>query len=120
MCAKRIKFIMTRLSVCSLGVSCNEMTDTPMLLVVPFKAFLLLFSLCIVGVFLLRFSFDKFFFLWLWGAFFHHLKAFLLHFFLYVGVLFLFLWGSLFGLPPPPPTKILVGANACVYLNHYE
>ena len=26
---------MTRLSVCSLGVSCNEMNDTPMLLVVP-------------------------------------------------------------------------------------
>ena len=25
---------MTRLSVCSLGVSCNEMIDTPMLLVV--------------------------------------------------------------------------------------
>ena len=25
---------MTRLSVCSLGVSCNEMSDTPMLLVV--------------------------------------------------------------------------------------
>ena len=34
MCAKCIKFIMTRLSVCSLGVSCNEMIDTPMLLVV--------------------------------------------------------------------------------------
>ena len=34
MCAKRIKFLMTRLSVCSLGVSCNEMIDTPMLLVV--------------------------------------------------------------------------------------
>ena len=31
-----IKFLMTRLSVCSLGVSCNEMIDTPMLLVVPF------------------------------------------------------------------------------------
>ena len=29
-----IKFLMTRLSVCSLGVSCNEMIDTPMLLVV--------------------------------------------------------------------------------------
>ena len=26
--------LMTRLSVCSLGVSCNEMIDTPMLLVV--------------------------------------------------------------------------------------
>ena len=26
---------MTRLSVCGLGVSCNEMNDTPMLLVVP-------------------------------------------------------------------------------------
>ena len=36
MCAKRIKFLMTRLSVCSLGVSCNEMIDTPMLLVVTF------------------------------------------------------------------------------------
>ena len=34
MCAKRIKFLMTRLSVCNLGVSCNEkMIDTPMLLV---------------------------------------------------------------------------------------
>ena len=29
------KIMMTRLSVCSLGVSCNEMIDTPMLLVVP-------------------------------------------------------------------------------------
>ena len=28
------KNMMTRLSVCSLGVSCNEMIDTPMLLVV--------------------------------------------------------------------------------------
>ena len=28
------KIMMTRLSVCSLGVSCNEMIDTPMLLVV--------------------------------------------------------------------------------------
>ena len=28
---------MTRLSVCSLGVSCNEMIDTPMLLVVGVK-----------------------------------------------------------------------------------
>ena len=28
------KIIMTRLSVCSHGVSCNEMIDTPMLLVV--------------------------------------------------------------------------------------
>ena len=28
------KILMTRLSVCSLGVSCNEMIDTPMLLVV--------------------------------------------------------------------------------------
>ena len=37
MCAKRIKFIMTRLSVCSHGVSCNEMIDTPMLLVVKFQ-----------------------------------------------------------------------------------
>ena len=35
MCAKRIKILMTCLSVCSLGVSCNEMIDTPMLLVVP-------------------------------------------------------------------------------------
>ena len=26
---------MTRLSVCGLGVSCNEMIDTPMLLIVP-------------------------------------------------------------------------------------
>ena len=34
MCAKRIKFLMTRLSVCGLGVWCNEMSDTPMLLVV--------------------------------------------------------------------------------------
>ena len=31
---QRVKFLMTRLSVCSLGVSCNEMIDTPMLLVV--------------------------------------------------------------------------------------
>ena len=29
------KILMTRLSVCSLGVSCNEMIDTLMLLVVP-------------------------------------------------------------------------------------
>ena len=28
------KILMTSLSVCSLGVSCNEMSDTPMLLVV--------------------------------------------------------------------------------------
>ena len=28
---------MTRLSVCSLGVSCNEMIDTPMLLVVMYR-----------------------------------------------------------------------------------
>ena len=28
------KILMTRLSVCSLGVSCNDMIDTPMLLVV--------------------------------------------------------------------------------------
>ena len=28
------KILMTRLSVCSLGVSCNEMIDTPMSLVV--------------------------------------------------------------------------------------
>ena len=28
------KIMMTRLSVCSLGVSCNEIIDTPMLLVV--------------------------------------------------------------------------------------
>ena len=28
------KILMTRLSICSLGVSCNEMIDTPMLLVV--------------------------------------------------------------------------------------
>ena len=28
------KILMTRLSVCSLGVSCNEMIDTPLLLVV--------------------------------------------------------------------------------------
>ena len=30
---------MTRLSVCGLGVSCNEMNDTPMLLVVIFNHF---------------------------------------------------------------------------------
>ena len=30
------KILMTRLSVCSLGVSCNEMIDTPMLLVVNY------------------------------------------------------------------------------------
>ena len=36
MCAKRIKFLMTRLSVCGLGVWCNEMSDTPMLLIVGF------------------------------------------------------------------------------------
>ena len=40
MCAKRIKFLMTRLSVCGLGVSCNEMNDTPMLLVVRSKNFI--------------------------------------------------------------------------------
>ena len=28
------KILMTRLSVCSLGVSCDEMIDTPILLVV--------------------------------------------------------------------------------------
>ena len=32
------KILMTSLSVCSLGVSCNEMSDTPMLLVVQFKS----------------------------------------------------------------------------------
>ena len=32
------KILMTRLSVCSLGVSCNEMIDTPMLLVVSYAA----------------------------------------------------------------------------------
>ena len=31
------KIMMTSLSVCSLGVSCNEMSDTPMLLVVFFR-----------------------------------------------------------------------------------
>ena len=30
---------MTRLSVCGLGVSCNEMNDTPMLLVVEYSCF---------------------------------------------------------------------------------
>ena len=45
MCAKRIKFIMTRLSVCSLGVSCNEMIDTPMLLVVVFNGLLITFDI---------------------------------------------------------------------------
>ena len=30
---------MTRLSVCGLGVSCNEMSDTPMLLVVQLGSF---------------------------------------------------------------------------------
>ena len=39
MCAKHIKFLMTRLSVCGLGVSCNEMNDTPMLLVVTQSAY---------------------------------------------------------------------------------
>ena len=34
LCARNEKILMTRLSVCSLGVSCNEMIDTPMLLVV--------------------------------------------------------------------------------------
>ena len=33
-CARNEKILMTHLSVCSLGVSCNEMIDTPMLLVV--------------------------------------------------------------------------------------
>ena len=28
------KILMTRLSVCSLGVSCNEMIDTPILVLV--------------------------------------------------------------------------------------
>ena len=32
------KILMTRFSVCSLGVSCNEMIDTPMLLVVSYAA----------------------------------------------------------------------------------
>ena len=45
MCAKRIKFIMTRLSVCSLGVTCNEMIDTPMLLVVVFNGLLITFDI---------------------------------------------------------------------------
>ena len=45
MCAKRIKFLMTRLSVCGLGVSCNEMSDTPMLLVVQ-QSGTLLFCSC--------------------------------------------------------------------------
>ena len=44
MCAKRIKILMTRLSVCSLGVSCNEMIDTPMLLVVILVQYLLYFT----------------------------------------------------------------------------
>ena len=39
MCAKRIKFLMTRLSVCGLGVSCNEMNDNPMLLLVGVNCF---------------------------------------------------------------------------------
>ena len=30
--------MMTRLSVCSLGVSCNDMFDTPMLLVVVIRS----------------------------------------------------------------------------------
>ena len=34
------RILMTRLSVCSLGVSCNEMIDTPMLLVVIIVAIL--------------------------------------------------------------------------------
>ena len=32
---------MTRLSVCGLGVSCNEMSDTPMLLVVHISYYLM-------------------------------------------------------------------------------
>ena len=35
------KIMMTRLSVRSLGVSCNEMIDTPMLLVVPHEHILI-------------------------------------------------------------------------------
>ena len=31
------KILMTRLSVCSLGASCNEMIDTPMLLVATIR-----------------------------------------------------------------------------------
>ena len=40
------KIMMTRLSVCSLGVSCNEMIDTPMLLVVgKNNIFVILFNI---------------------------------------------------------------------------
>ena len=35
------KILLTRLGVCSLGVSCNEMIDTPMLLVVTKQSVLL-------------------------------------------------------------------------------
>ena len=38
---------MKRLSVCSLGVSCNEMIDTPMLLVVEFEGYLTVISLIV-------------------------------------------------------------------------
>ena len=40
--------LMTRLSVCSLGVSCNEMIDTPMLLVVVTIAMLVYYIACII------------------------------------------------------------------------
>ena len=38
---------MTRLSVCSLGVSCNKMIDTPMLLAVEFEGYLTVISLIV-------------------------------------------------------------------------
>ena len=47
MCAKRIKFLMTRLSVCGLGVSCNEMSD-PTKQFAPIRRLMLHF-LCIIG-----------------------------------------------------------------------
>ena len=54
------------------------------------------------------------------GGFFLPFEGLSATFFLHVGVLFLVLWGPFFGLPPPPPTKILAGAHACVSLNPYE
>ena len=39
------KIMMTRLSVCSLGVSCNDMIDTPMLLIVILNTFRVMINL---------------------------------------------------------------------------
>ena len=50
------KIMMTRLSVCSLGVSCNEMIGTPMLLVVGemFEDAVINFRIVILYLWLLK------------------------------------------------------------------